>query len=211
MLNAVVDLSHFNTVADFAQVRDAGIYAIIHKATQGTGYTDPTFAARRDAARAAGLQVGAYHFGTGGDPVGQAEHLLAVAGAGSLLVLDYEDNPQGQSMSLAEAEAFVGRIQALTGRYPGLYSGNTVKEALAVAGIASPDQTELSRCWFWLAEYGQAPELPSIWSTWTLWQYTDGSAGLTPHEVAGIGNCDRDLFNGTQAELEAFWAANSGS
>lgn len=210
MLNAVVDLSHYNAVADFAQVRDTGIYAIIHKATQGTGYTDPSFAARRAAARAAGLQFGAYHFGTADDPIAQAEHLVAVAGTDPLLVLDYESDPQGQSMSLAEAEAFVERIQALTGRYPGLYSGNTVKEALAAAGIASPGQSVLSRCWFWLAEYGQAPEIPPIWITCTLWQYTDGSAGLTPHEVAGIGSCDRDLFNGTQAGLAAFWAANSG-
>jgi hypothetical protein len=36
----VVDLSHHNDVADFGAVNDAGIAGIIHKATEGVGFTD---------------------------------------------------------------------------------------------------------------------------------------------------------------------------
>lgn len=209
MINAVVDISHHNRVASFAKARDAGIFGVIHKATQGAAYVDPTFAANRRRARDAGLRVGAYHFGTAGDPLAQAEHFVETAGGDALLVLDFEGNPQGYDMSLLDAEHFVHHVHALTGRYPGLYSGHTIKEALVRAGITAPAQTELSKCWLWIAQYGAAPLIPRIWSRWTLWQYTDGAAGRPPHDVPGIGRCDRDMFNGTADELATFWADNS--
>lgn len=154
----------------------------------------------------AGLHFGAYHFGTSGDPVGQAELFLSTTTGTPLLVLDFEPNPQGHDMTLLEAEQFVHHIFTVTGRYPGLYSGHTIKEALAAAGIASPQQTELSKCWLWFARYGASPLIPRVWSKWTLWQYTDGAAGAEPHQVPGIGRCDRDYFDGTADELHAFWS-----
>lgn len=206
MLNAVIDLSHHNHVSSFDTVAGAGIIGVIQKATQGFSFKDPTFSTNLKRAKAAGLLVGAYHFGTSGDPTAQAEFFLSSVGDTSLLVLDFEPNPQGHDMSLLEAEQFVHAIAERTGRYPGLYSGHTIKEALAAAGITSPGQTELSKCWLWFARYGQPPLIPKVWDRWTLWQYTDGAAGNEPHEVAGIGRCDRDFFNGTEAELRAFWA-----
>jgi len=38
-----------------------------------------------------------------------------------------------------------------------------------------------------------------------MWQYTDGAVGPEPHEVAGIGHCDRDMFNGAQDQLQKLW------
>lgn len=35
MLNNVIDLSHFNSVSSFQEVRDNGLVGVIHKATQG--------------------------------------------------------------------------------------------------------------------------------------------------------------------------------
>jgi lysozyme len=207
MINAVIDISHHNKVSSFAKVKAAGILGVFHKATQGATYTDPTFSGNRKRIKDAGLLFGAYHFGTAGDADAQAEHLLAVAGPDAMLVLDFEPNPQGHDMSLHEAEQFVHHIHHVTGRYPGLYSGHTIKEALGAAGITDAAQTELSRCWLWIARYGAAPLIPKIWPRWTLWQYTDGAAGNPPHKVDGVGRCDRDQFNGTAAELQAFWRA----
>ena len=77
--NVVVDLSHHNADPDFAAARDGGgIVGVIHKATQGLRYRDPTYADRETAAVTAGLLWGAYHFGTGSDGVQQAEHFLDV-------------------------------------------------------------------------------------------------------------------------------------
>jgi lysozyme len=39
-----------------------------------------------------------------------------------LLVLDFEPNPSGSSMTLEEARAFVTHVHTVTGRWLGLYS-----------------------------------------------------------------------------------------
>lgn len=208
MLNAVVDISHYSTITSFAAVKQAGILGVIQKATQGLSYQDPTFAAHKAGVQGAGMLFGAYHFGTAGDASAQADYFLQAAGDTSLLVLDFEANTQGQSMSLVEAEEFVHHVWARTGRYPGLYSGHDIKQALQDAGITQPNQTELSKCWLWIAQYSSAPPLiPPVWNQWTLWQYTDGAAGSGPYSVDGIGRCDRSQFQGTADQLQAFWPA----
>jgi lysozyme len=201
--NAVIDLSHFNSNPNFVQAKADGILGVFHKATQGTGYFDPTYTAHRAQALAAGLLWGAYHFGTGADGVEQADFFLRHTGpaSGALLVLDLEANPQGPSMPLAEARAFVTHIQAVTGRWPGLYAGAYLKELLGV----HPDPI-LANCWFWLSQYGPTAVVPPNWKSWTFWQYTDGAAGLGPYTVNGIGRCDRNKFNGTADDLTLLWS-----
>lgn len=201
-LNAVIDLSHFNNVTDFNAVKADGIVGVIHKATEGTNYTDPKYHLHRSAALAAGLWWGAYHFGTGDDGAAQAEYFLSVVspGANDLIVLDFEQNTTGPSMTLEGAEAFVTRVQAATGRWPGLYSGSYIKQLLG-----NNQNPTLANCWFWLSEYGPTPRVPSNWHTWTLWQYTDGTTGPPPHSVSGVGNCDRDQFNGDMEGLTRLW------
>ena len=211
MINSIIDISHHNTIQSFTDAQQAGIMGIFHKATQGLGYFDPTFIQNREKIADAGLLFGAYHFGVGGDPVAQADFFLSKIGNNTLMVLDFEKNTQGEDMTFKETEQFVHRIWEITGRYPGLYSSNTLKEAIANEGITDPGQTELSNCWLWIAQYGRAqPTIPGIWSDWTIWQYTDGNLGNLPHEVDGIGPCDRNFFNGTADDLNDFWAKNSG-
>jgi lysozyme len=121
----VIDLSHWNNVANFTEVKNDGIVGIIHKATQGFGYTDPTYLDRRKRALDAGLLWGSYHFGVGGEGVAQAQHFLDFVKPGphDLLVLDLEGNPTGSSMTIDEAEEFMHYIYTAIGRWPGLYSG----------------------------------------------------------------------------------------
>jgi hypothetical protein len=38
-----------------------------------------------------------------------------------------------------------------------------------------------------------------------MWQYTNGEVGPEPHSVTGIGNCDRDMFNGQMDGLTKLW------
>jgi len=201
-LNAVVDLSHHNSNVDFTALRNAGILGVIHKATQGIGYADPTYADHRAAALRAGLLWGAYHFGTDGDGVQQAVDFLNTVGdvQGTLMALDFEPNPNGPSMTLEEARAFVTHVQAATGRYPVFYSGFSIKQALGTG-----TDPVLANCALWLAQYGPTAVVPQNWSKWTLWQYTDGAIGPDPKSIPGVGPLDRDLFNGTADELRAFW------
>jgi lysozyme len=150
----------------------------------------------------AGLLWGAYHFGTDADGVQQAIHFLQTVGdvTSTLIALDFESNPTGPSMSLEEARAFVTHIRSATGRYPGFYSGHYIKDLLG-----SNSDSILANCWFWLAQYGPTAVVPPNWTGWTLWQYTDGALGPEPKAVPGVGRFDRDLFNGSADDLQAFW------
>lgn len=205
-VNVVVDLSHHNGSGVDLQTAatDGGIVGVIHKATQGLTFTDPLYADNRAKAEDAGLLWGAYHFGTASDGVQQAEFFLQQVAPFDdvLLVLDFEANKVGPSMTLEEARAFVTHVQQATGRFPGFYSGAYVKQLL---GTSTDDV--LANCWFWLAQYGPTAVVPANWDTWTMWQYTDGAHGLQPHDVPGIGLCDRDKFNGPLTGLKRLWGA----
>jgi lysozyme len=204
-LNVVVDLSHHNAEPDFERARHrSGIVGVIHKSTQGLTFIDPTYARRRPKAIDAGLLWGAYHFGTGSDGVQQAERFLDVVQPDddTLLVLDFEANPQGPSMTLEEARAFVVHVNDATGRFPGLYSGHYIKQLLGTT-----TDPILANCWLWLSQYGPTAVVPLAWPLWTMWQYTDGAMGPEPHTVEGIGRCDRDKFNGSLAGLKRLWGS----
>lgn len=205
--NLVIDISSFQNHPDFNKIKAAGIVGVIHKATEGVGFHDKAYAANKKAAKAAGLLWGAYHFGTGSPATQQADEFMSVAAVGNdeLLVLDYEDNRHGTQMKLPGAREFVKRVFEKTGRHPGFYSGNTIRDHLG--DTVDP---ELGKCWLWAAHYADFPAAPKIhktWAKWTLWQYTDGSLGPDPHTVDGVGKCDRDTFNGDAAALKAFWAS----
>jgi lysozyme len=196
-LNVVIDLSHYNPVTSFTQVQQGGILGVIHKATEGTGWSDPTYASRKPEALAAGLLWGAYHFGVNEDGAAQANYFLSIVkpGPNDLLALDFEENSSSQ-MTITQAEQFVTEVYNQTGRYPGFYS-----DALAGNMLGSTQNPVLANCWFWRAEYGgSSPSVPATWPTWTMWQYTESGT------VPGIqGSCDRDTFNGTSAALTKLW------
>lgn len=201
--NSVIDISHHNgTRLRFDKAKADGIIGVIQKATQGEGYVDATYKTNKKAALSAGLLFGAYHFGDGSDGVSQAKHFLDVAqpDEDTVVVLDFESNPAGPSMTLEGARAFVIYINFELGRWPGFYSGHDIKAALG----KSVDPI-LKNCWFWLAQYGPTPVVPPCWRKWTMWQYTDGGVGPEPHAVDGIGSCDRDFFNGTARQLKNWW------
>ncbi len=82
----------------------AGALAVVAKATEGTGYTNPEYG--NFAAEAARHKVffAAYHFLGAGNGGGQAAHARAVVGRTPLMV-DFE--PAGSSPSLADCCAFI--------------------------------------------------------------------------------------------------------
>lgn len=196
-LNVVIDISHYNTINSFSDVRTSGIVGVIHKATQGVSSTDTQYATRRSQALSAGLWWGAYHFGTNDDGVAQAQHFLSVVNPGpqDLLALDFEQNASSQ-MTIEQAEQFVTEVFNQTGRYPGFYS-----DSLAGSMLGNEVNATLAKCWLWRAEYGSSsPSVPVTWNTWTMWQYTESGS------VTGVsGNCDRDTFNGGLDSLTRLW------
>jgi len=131
-----------------------------------------------------------------------------------LLVLDFEKNGHypGGTMTVSQAVAFVQRIKERTGKYPGIYgSENRLRQMLYGSGATESERTILSNCWLWIANYHAQPRYTSPWSGWALWQYTgDGKCGLRPRNAfpTSVGNlrrAERNIFNGNNVALQAFW------
>src|SRR5258705_9670850 len=112
-LNVIVDISHHNGNMNLVKAKADGIIGVLQKATQGQSSVDPTYKTNRTKANNAGMLWGAYHFATGSDGIKQAEHFLDVVGSfeNTLLVLDFEPNPTGPSISLEEARALPTHVK----------------------------------------------------------------------------------------------------
>lgn len=228
-LDAVIDISHNVTVSNFRQVRQAGILAVLHKATEGGDWVDPSYAPRQAAAQQAGLLWGAYHFGTRQySGTRQAHAFLAAAKPTprTVLALDFEPNDlnPNNTMTLQQAVEFVRVVQQQTGRLPMVYThgawvdggkfgrrGIRLREPVTSTSI-------LAQCDLWLADLHEEPSVPSAWAGrgWKLWQYaaneteSDAAYGTVPRAIPGITHCDRNLFNGDTSALYKYWGVGTG-
>lgn len=205
----VIDISHHNNITSFEKVWASGIRGIIHKATEGQFYVDPTFKMRAAKIMSLGFMLGAYHFGNGSDVDNQVYHFLDtvkfvvgdVNSKYTLLALDWEKDPNGNTMSLDQARRFVKLIESETGQKPVIYSGNLIKEQAGPKG-----DSVLNECRLWLAQYGNKPVLPHGFDEYFLWQYSGDGIGPLPHTVPGIdGNVDMNSYQGTPKDLVAKW------
>jgi lysozyme len=223
-LDAVIDISHNVQVSDFNAIRRHNILAVIHKATEGGDWIDPSYAQRRMQAESAGLLWGAYHFGTRQYPgARQAQAFLSTVRPTprTLLALDFEVNDYNpnNTMTLAQAEEFVHVVQQATGRFPMVYTharfangGRSGKRGTQLKEPVGP-RSILARCDLWLADFREEPEVPYAWADrgWKLWQYaadeTEANAayGSVPRAVPGVTHCDRNLFAGDSEALHHYW------
>jgi lysozyme len=204
-----MDVSYYDTVADWNAAHASGIDFAFVRATDGTQYLDPDFATYWAGAKAAGVIRGAYQFfRPAEDPIAQADLLLHQIGTiepGDLPpVLDVEVSGGLAPDAVAAAvSAWVAHVGAAIGRppivYAGLYSWPTL--------TGGEDMTTSP---LWVAQYTTAPcpDIPRPWTQWTFWQ--DSATGSSPG-VAGSGTLDLDVFAGTLDDLRAFAAAPPSS
>lgn len=195
-----IDVSHYQDEIDWTHVAASGIRFAFQKATEGTGYVDPTYATNRAGATANGIVFGAYHFARPDlhpfDPVPEADHYVDTAqlGQGNLFpVLDLE-----RSGNLTQAEltdwilGWLGRVYERTGVRPIVYTSPNgwLDRTGDTTAIADAGYTVL-----WVAHWNtQTPRVPANdWqgNGWTFWQYTNCAS------IPGIGGCvDGDWFDG---------------
>jgi lysozyme len=198
MVNGI-DVSDFQPNVNWNEVHESGYSFAYAKATEGTDFTAQTFAPNWSGLKAAGMLRGAYHmFHFDDDPVAQANYFLSVVNPqpGDLPpALDLEltvppgvDPVQAISQWLHVVEA---RAKVRCVLYMGYYFWQG----------ALGSTTDFSGHPLWLAQYsgGSAPSLiPSCWTTWTFWQYTDQDP------VSGCGGAvDADKFDGDLDQLKA--------
>lgn len=198
-----IDVSSHQPNIDWGQVANSYGFAIV-KATGGTFYANPNYAAQLAGARAAGLGVGAYHFAHEGEnpgagPEAEADYFLAHLDwrPGEVVALDIEDMGVGGDLS-DWALRWLRRVEAALGIKPLLYS---FPNYIETRGLGT---TELAAYPLWFAYYktpyamGAWPATPGQWPRITIWQWSGGTA------VPGIPNdTDDNIFEGTADDWRA--------
>lgn len=196
MPSPVIDLSHHNPEPNWSQLKAGGVLAVIHKATQGTGYVDPTYEPRWLKATSAGFLWCPYHFLEGTQITKQVDHFLDVVNPpqGGRMVIDHEQDATLEQLCQAVTYLWSKRPDVeLT-----IYSGHTIKEQLGTSTV----RNELSKTSLWIAQYNNAsaPSWPKQqWPQWSLWQWTDKET------VPGITQpVDGNRWNGSNEALVRF-------
>lgn len=184
-----IDVSHYQGIINWPQVKAAGIVYAYAKATDGITYTDPNFAANWQNMQAAGVLRGAYHFyETGDDPVAQAQHFIDTLGRLSsddlAPVVDIEalNGSYGGNSVAANLQTWLDTVASACGRRPMIYTNPGFWNHYVAADFSAYP--------LWVADYGvRAPQIPTGWTEWTLWQYSqqgsvDGVAGYVDLDVS---------------------------
>jgi hypothetical protein len=209
----VVDLSHYNKVevGGFTKAAAFGIWGVINKVTESTGYVDETYLQRRQAVKDAGMLWGAYHFVRPASIAAQVDHFLRHANPDdkTLLALDWEVSAVTSGM----ARDFLERIEKAMGRKAVVYSGNTAMEA-----FGSRVDPYFGSHRLWLAQYSSRPICQRSWSTAWIWQYSGDGLGPTPHNCPGIsipgGNgidMNSYIADGDRATFEREWTTDASA
>jgi lysozyme len=190
----VIDVSHWQPSPDWVKVRAGGTQGVILKCTEGSAYFDPTYDGRYIGARENGLLTSSYHFLRPGSMEDQMYWYIQHADVtpGRRLVLDYEDeNVSFNDLELAARILFDKTECEVT-----IYGSNVLVDA-----CKGKRSEVLARTSLWQARYGSnEPAVPSIWPTWSLWQWTDKG------EVPGInGDVDCNRWNGHPDKLPGWF------
>ncbi len=178
MTYRVLDISAYQGEVDFERVKSDGIWGVMLKATEGEQYLSPAFEKNYQQARAAGLNIGAYHYlraSTPQEAQREAQFFLKNVASKELtlpLAVDIEAPEQRQISDLtAIAKAFCDEVEN-NGYYAMIYSTvSWFKTKLSSAQLDVFDR--------WIAQVGT--DKPNFDKPYGMWQFTwDASvSGIT--------------------------------
>ena len=187
---------HFPDVSGYqAGISFAGAPVAMVKATEGTGYVNPDYAAAKARAASAGAYLCAYHFLRAGNGAAQAAWCYHHAGT-TPLMLDME--LEGSSKpGVADAAEFIHAYRALGGRCWLLYLPHWYWQQ-----IGSPSLRPLTDLGMLLvsSEYTTYSDTGPGWNAYggmtpVVWQYTDSATFNGVHPV------DFNAYRGTLPEF----------
>ena len=190
-----IDVSHHQGAIDWSRVRTNGIQFAYIKATEGTDFKDGNFTENWNAAAAAGIKRGAYHFfrlETSGEA--QAANFIAtvpndVDALPPAIDLEFSGHnksrrPPGEIFQ-RELSVFWDAIVAHYGKVPVVYTMTDFQRQYLA-------QMPIER--LWIREVILSPR-----QSWTIWQFSPRG------RVRGVGGfVDINAFNGTLADFEKF-------
>jgi lysozyme len=199
-----IDVSKWQGTIDWRAVRAAGAQFAFIKATEGGDVVDDRFAQNYAAAKAAGVQVGAYHFvywcRSAHEQAEWFKQHIPTDPDALPPVLDVEWNGHSKTCpkkvpreeAVEKMRVMLKELEALTGKRPIIYTDITFHQDVMSDGSfdAYP---------FWVRTVAAEPQEKYGDRHWNFWQYT------TTGRVPGIrGDVDRNAFNGT-AEMWEKW------
>lgn len=196
-----IDVSHWQGNIEFAKVKYQGFSFIIIRATAGNKngvlYGDESFESYYNDAKAAGLNVGAYHYASGqfhqpGRGVKEAEHFYNAIRGKTFeypIALDVECSPAGCKLTTTQnAIDFCNYLEEL-GYYVVIYASDIsgFKERLDVSRLSTYDK--------WVARYNTDGPKYIPESDVGLWQYGGSTNYLANVKVQGVSSaaCDQDF------------------
>jgi lysozyme len=203
-----IDVSKYQGLIDWDQVRNAGVKFAWIKATEGGDHTDAQFWRNWTAAKAAGIPRGAYHFvywcRPWQDEMAWFEQNVPVESDALPPVLDVEATPESKTCKrklypeevIPQMRAMLEAMERHYGKRPVIYS--TVD---FYAGILS--NGALSDYPIWVRSTKYSPSVKYGSRRWHFWQYQSDA------HVPGIaGKVDRNAFYGTGRQWEKFLAGD---
>ena len=205
-----IDVSDYDKLVNWHQVRSAGFTFAFAKATEGRTWRANTFPRNWRQMQGAGVIRGAYHFFRPSVyPQEQARNFLDYVA--SIEPIQPEDLPPALDLehfpdsvrrewdALSKAErvkrvrTWIEVVETEIKRKPIIYTSFGFWDSFM------PGVKDFSKYPLWVAHYTNKPKplIPKEWSTWAFWQYTDTT------EVPGIPTPDEDgnRFNGSLSEL----------
>ena len=184
-----IDISAWQNIIDFNEVKSDGIKIVYIKSSEGTNYIDPYFERNYQKAKERDLYIGVYHYVRARnveEAIQEADFFYSVIKEKELdckLAMDFESFGSLSKQQINNiALNFLERLKKITNMEVLVYS-NTY----TATNIFSK---EIAKYPLWVAQYGVSkPSSNGNWDSWVGFQYT--STG----NVKGIaGNVDRDKF-----------------
>jgi lysozyme len=203
-----VDVSKWQGDIDWPRVRASGASFAFIKATEGGDHLDERFSENWQAARAAGVPRGAYHFfffcRTGAEQAAWFIRNVPKERGALPPVLDMEWNHKSRTCPVrpdpasvrAEMGAFLAIVARHYGQRPIVYTTPDFYRDNGLAGMTSAT--------FWLRSVAGHPREVYPGQDWSFWQYTGTGA------VPGItGPADINTFAGSETAWQAWLARNT--
>ncbi|MCW3084648.1 MAG: glycoside hydrolase family 25 [Bacteroidetes bacterium] len=193
-----IDVSHNNGTINWAAVATNATpvdFAYI-KASEGVGYTDPTFKFNSEGAKKAGIKIGYYHFASLNtmndvpDAKAEADYFMSIIKTAPAVdlpyILDIETNKVGLDPAhvLEWINTFFAEMKA------GGYSDTALYSYTPFLDANLPANHNLGNVRLWIAAYvsAPAPKLPVGWKEYYIWQKS--AKGV----ISGItGNVDLNV------------------
>lgn len=229
------DVSHYQGTINWSTVKSGGITFAWAKATEGTGYTDPTFTINQNNARAVGIPIGAYHFArpsanpnlTGANSAdSEAAHFWSVVssyvnadGLSMIPMLDWEDTgaTNGGNFTTAQMSDWVNqwcntvsnyaRLKGIPGLKPIVYTGVWYSSPGSGASGYPGLNTSVTNWPSWIAAY---PATPNPQTGGPSSSFPWPTWNFWQYADTNVSGGDSDVFKGTAAGLSAYLVGNQG-